>query len=480
MKKTIVSLFLAFVMALSLFSFVACRGGNSDFNNPGDDYDANIDMTDDDYNQQATLTVGVTADPYESELIKAVAEGFKNIFPNVKIETVRISGNDYVSEVDKRFNAGSMPDLIYTSESESFSFISSEYFLNLEPYIRLETERNAEFEAQFVQEAWKMGQENYNGSQYFLPRSSDRVVTHLNKKYTVPAIAAWNENHPEEKLPEDIIKNGWTWDDFLKVCAALREYYDSQGWTISKGYYLVDHTFTWAPIMFSLFKSNGASIADGTTFTFDNEGTVKTAEMIRNMIEKGYIGHSSTGGANYENGNGAMLFHSSSAIAKYKNYIKENYDIVTFPLINGTSGVFGFGVPGYGIYAGIDESKRDLAWQFLSYIVSYEGQEYLAKAGMNTPSVRMDLQDYETASWGEGFRDLNLEATVWQPERNYSETFFLNFPASKKQILVNTLSSFINEIMTYEGTAIGSMKPSYTIDSCIDECLKDLNKYISK
>ena len=123
MKKTIVSLFLAFVMALSLFSFVACRGGNSDFNNPGDDYDANIDMTDDDYNQQATLTVGVTADPYESELIKAVAEGFKNIFPNVKIETVRISGNDYVSEVDKRFNAGSMPDLIYTSESESFSFI---------------------------------------------------------------------------------------------------------------------------------------------------------------------------------------------------------------------------------------------------------------------------------------------------------------------------------------------------------------------
>ena len=94
--------------------------------------------------------------------------------------------------------------------------------------------------------------------------------------------------------------------------------------------------------------------------------------------------------------------------------------------------------------------------------------------------MRMDLQDYETASWGEGFRDLNLEATVWQPERNYSETFFLNFPASKKQILVNTLSSFINEIMTYEGTAIGSMKPSYTIDSCIDECLKDLNKYISK
>ena len=94
--------------------------------------------------------------------------------------------------------------------------------------------------------------------------------------------------------------------------------------------------------------------------------------------------------------------------------------------------------------------------------------------------VREDLQDYNTASWGEGYRDLNLEATVWEPERNYSETFFLSYPASKKQILVNTISSFINEVMTYTGTEVGSLKPEYTIASCIEECVKNLNKYIAK
>lgn len=482
MKKTIVSLFLALVTAFSLFSFIGCKKVQP-VENPGDDYEVNVDMTDEDYQQTATLSVGVTADPYESELISALAEGFKMLFPNVTIETVRISGTDYVNEVDKRVKANKMPDIFYTSETESFSFISSEYFLNLAPYVRAESKNNPDFEKQFVSEAWVMGQENYKGDQYFIPRSSDRVVTHLNTKYTKAAISYWNGAHPEDPLPEDIIKNGWTWDDFLRVCAALREYYDSKGWTISNGRYLVDHTFTWGPIMFSLLKSNGASIADGTKFNFNNEGTVATAQMIRNLIEKGYIGHSGTGGANFENGNGAMLFHSSSAIAKYKKALKAvgaEYDIVTFPVINGASGVFGFGVPGYGIYSGIEEGKRDLAWQFLNYILSQEGQNILAKAGMNTPSVRNDLQDYNKAEWGEGYRDLNLAATVWEQNRNYSETFFLNFPAKKKMILVSTLSSFVGEVMTYSGTEIGAMKPEYTIQSCIDECVKKLNKYISK
>jgi len=51
------------------------------------------DMTDDDYNQTATLTVGVTADPYETDLVNALGAAFKQLFPNVTIEPVRISGS---------------------------------------------------------------------------------------------------------------------------------------------------------------------------------------------------------------------------------------------------------------------------------------------------------------------------------------------------------------------------------------------------
>ena len=189
-------------------------------------------------------------------------------------------------------------------------------------------------------------------------------------------------------------------------------------------------------------------------------------------MEKKIIAPTNGGGANYENGSGAMLFHSSSAIKKYKGFIGENYDIVTFPVINGEKGVTGYGVPGYGIYSGIAESKRDLAWQFLSFMLSADGQNALAKAGMNTPSVRADLQDYNTAAWGEGFRDINLAATTYETERNYSEGFFLNFKATTKAGLLGVCSNFVSDIMKYGADG----KPSLTADKCIGEALGKLKK----
>ena len=182
---------------MTVVGFASC-GGPRPSDNSSDDanYEANIDMTDEDYNQTAKLTIGVTADPYESELVNALGKAFNQIFPNVTVEPVRISGTDYASAVIGRWQAKNMPDIFYTSESESFRFISSKLYLNVEPYIKAETEAYtpadenapATWLEQFVPEAMKLGQKNYDGAQYFLPRSSDRIVTHLNMSYIKPAL----------------------------------------------------------------------------------------------------------------------------------------------------------------------------------------------------------------------------------------------------------------------------------------------------
>ena len=467
------------VCCMTVVGFASC-GGPRPSDNSSDDanYEANIDMTDEDYNQTAKLTIGVTADPYESELVNALGKAFNQIFPNVTVEPVRISGTDYASAVIGRWQAKNMPDIFYTSESESFRFISSKLYLNVEPYIKAETEAYtpadenapATWLEQFVPEAMKLGQKNYDGAQYFLPRSSDRIVTHLNMSYIKPALE-W-EGRPDKSVTLDTVKNGWTWSDFVKVCEALRAYYDDQGWTKEKGRYIIDTSFTWAPVTFSLFKSNGAEFYKDGNWALESDATRTTIEMVRDLVKKGIIPPTNGGGANYENGSGAMLFHSSSAIAKYKAFIKDDYDIVTFPIINGESGVTGYGVPGYGIYSGIEESKRDLAWQFLSFMLSVDGQNALAKAGMHTPSVRNDLQDYNKAAWGEGFRDLNLAATTYEQSRNYSEDFFLNFDATTKTGLLAACSNFMSNIMTYKADGT----PSFTADKCIETVLTALKK----
>ena len=104
-------------LILTMCLFTGC--GNSDpFINPGDDFDVNIDMNDEDYNQTATLTVGITADPAERTLIEAAGNGFKQLFPNVKVEPTVISGQDYSSAVLARIKGGSMPDLFYSARAK--------------------------------------------------------------------------------------------------------------------------------------------------------------------------------------------------------------------------------------------------------------------------------------------------------------------------------------------------------------------------
>lgn len=65
MKKLLA---LIIACAFSLMCFVGCgkpnQPDNSGTTGESADYSVNIDMTDDDYNRTATLTVGVTADPY--------------------------------------------------------------------------------------------------------------------------------------------------------------------------------------------------------------------------------------------------------------------------------------------------------------------------------------------------------------------------------------------------------------------------------
>lgn len=477
---------LALIISLLAGIFAGCFGGENPYDgqNPGDDYEVNIDMSDEDYNQVAELTIGITADKYERDLVDALAADFKDIFPNVTITPVVISGANYISAIGNRYETKTVPDIFFTSEKEAFSFISDEMFLNLKPYIKAENlSANPDiskkgFESMFVEEAWKIGQESYGGDQYFVPRSSDRIVAHLNTKHLKDTFAYWNSNAPVDKrLPEDyrdIVKNGWTWEDFLKVCEAARSYYDSRNWYAAGDYYLIDHSFSWEPVMFSLLKSFGATIAEGDTFVFDSPGTVAAAEAVRDLVTKGYIGPKGKG-ANYEIGRGLMLFHTSSAITKYNTYIKEDYDIVTFPVINGDDGVFGYGVPGYGIFSGIQTEKRDLAWQFLRYLLSEDGQESLAKAGMNTPSVRNDLQDYNTASWGEGLRHLNLGATTYQTYRNYTENFFLNFEHGKKDAITSVMGQFMENITSYD-----KGKFLLTVQKSIDECKNNVQRELNK
>lgn len=95
-------------------------------------------------------------------------------------------------------------------------------------------------------------------------------------------------------------------------------------------------------------------------------------------------------------------------------------------------------MPGYCIYN--KTQKRDLAWQFLKYMVSEDGQNAFAKAGATNPPIRKDMADPKTNLWGQGvngeYKDLNMEAYTYKVEYNQPTDFFLGFAPKKQTELI--------------------------------------------
>lgn len=461
MKKFIL-LLLALVMAIG--TFAGCGGNNDSSSEENVEVKIDTDFDDDFYNQTTTLSVAYR-DLADRDYIKALEVGFKEMYPNVTVNPVQISG-DYVAMVSSAVRRGKFQDLFFTSETELPIFMSNGALMNLKPYIEAEKVAHPGWIDEFIDTALSIGQENYNGDQYFIPRSSDRIVTHLNMKYI--------KSLPEET--QALVKNGWTWDDFLTVAKAIRKQLNDDGNTASgKGRYVLDASFSWGPVMLSLFKSNEASIYENGEWTLNNEGTKKTLQMINELVDEEIIPVGAQDKADYAMGYGAMFFHSSSAIMNKKKELdatddpKDEYNCVTFPIINGEKGVIGYGVPGYGIYKG--SPNRDLAWQFLKFMMSKDGQNILGKAGVKTPSIRKDLQDAEDAEWRKGLEGVNLEAATWEPQRNYSETFFWNFPPSTRA----SLSGDIGTLISRATARPNGNTPNF--DDCIQDAIKNLKAH---
>ena len=453
MKIKITGLVLAILMVALMFA--ACNPTQNNITE--DDYKVNLNL---DYEITATIKVGITPDAREDELINGLIEGFNEIFPNVTIEKVKIQGLSYYSALSGLYaadikNPGTMPDIIWESCTESFKLISDDVFLNLDPYINAELEIDSTFLDPFYEEMWKLGQEKFDGSQYLIPRSADRVVTHINTKIFNDAGVNMNK-----------VRNGWTWEDFLEVCQTIREYYDNNG---MQNNYIVDAYINWEAVMYPILRSCGAKVFDeSNNISINSQQTKEALELMRDLVDKRYVAPlNSQAQANYEGGQGAMMFHSAPA-SKFLKLLGDDYNLVTFPLI-GDNPKIGTGIPGYAIYN--KSSNRDLAWQFLKYLVSEDGQNALAKAGATNPPIRKDMADPDINEWGKDYTHLNMEAYTYKVEYNQVTDFFLSFESGKQSDLINAVADMITNYLS---------TPGMSLNTTIAQCEDTLNSVISR
>lgn len=409
-----------------------------------------------DENVTATLRVAVENYTAEKKIISEIGEILTAKYPNVTVKIETISGG-ISSQYATWFRNKNVPDILVNNSFDMFTLSDKGLLSDLTPYLDAEAaDPESTFDINDYYESYiKMGQANFDGEQYMIPRSADRVVCHYNKAIFKAA-----------GVDMSLVRNGWTWDDFMTVCATLRKYYDSQD--SMKAYTLVDPYFTWEAVYNPIFESYGVEYYDENgEVALESAATENALKFIKSIIDNKYASRPSVEQAGMAGNKGCMLFHSQAAslmateLSVYypdAEKVSDYYDVVTMPVIPGHEKI-GCGAAGYSVYDGSE--NKDLAWQFLKILLSKEGQNIMADSGSNYVPVRKDMADYTNPGnhWGKGYEDLNLSAYTYNcgagddPDWNCYTTYIARkapkYASSVGSALSTLIANYCNGVADY-------------------------------
>lgn len=448
--KKILSLALTLLLALGVATGCGTPSGNSG-SKPSDEVNLHPDE-----NVKATLSIAVENYTSEKKIVSEIGEILTAKYPNVTIKIETISGG-ISSQYATWFRNKNVPDILVNNSFDMFTLSDKGLLSDLTPYLEAEAaDPESTFDINDYYESYiKMGQANFDGEQYMIPRSADRVVCHYNKAIFKAA-----------GVDMSLVKNGWTWDDFMKVCETLRKYYDSQD--SMKNYTLVDPYFTWEAVYNPIFESYGVEYYDENgEVALESDATENALKFIKSIIDNKYASKPSVEQAGMAGNKGCMLFHSQAAslmateLSVYypdAEKVSDYYDVVTMPVIKGHEKI-GCGAAGYSVYDGSE--NKDLAWQFLKILLSKEGQNIMADCGSNYVPVRKDMADYTNPEnhWGKGYEDLNLSAYTYNcgagddPDWNCYTTYIARkapkYASSVGSALSTLIANYCNGVNDY-------------------------------
>ena len=140
----------------------------------------------------------------------------------------------------------------------------------------------------------------------------------------------------------------------------------------------------------------------------------------------------------------AMMFTVRPNITSYAGSLTDaegnaTIDFVSMPAFEGVENFYiGMGCTGYAISKQCAEDKRDLAWDFLKFVMTEDGQNAFCESGAGVPVLVSMANDTE-ASWRQYLPEANHDAFIQYDTRDLPMTEYLNGIDPSKHIAVRTV-----------------------------------------
>ena len=401
----------------------------------------------------------VLANNLKKAFVKKMAD--EGVTVEVRLASVTM-GPGYNTSLMQGWQSGSLADVLFTQND-----IVSRYARNgvYEDLTDRYTAANFDFSA-YDEKAF--ADATVDEKLYFAPRTIDQPVIFLNKDLFT-------------KYGVDVPTYGddWTWTKLVSVMSDLREGIDeTEPKALAEAIFPMDVSISWGAFYDAFVKSFGGYVynAEDNSVGFTQTGTQKAFEKLQDMIEKKYI--PANGGILFVNQKAAMYVASRASVATLQARKNTNVAFLPIPvyddaftgLTNGTS-YYSYGATGWALNS--KGKNKDIAWKFLQFVLSEEGQEIMSSTGSVLPVIK-SMQTAETASWKTCFeflKDVDQSAFVFSSDM---ESKYTRIPAAYARSSASTKAEFESSVYTQVESSINSLGSASNLANFLQEAQSDL------
>jgi multiple sugar transport system substrate-binding protein len=316
----------------------------------------------------------VFGDPAELAAYQMLVDSFEQQNPKINVELIHIPGQEeYRRRLGTDFAAGSPADVLLVNYRRYAAFAAKGALEPLGPYL---AKSSLISEGKFYPQA--LAAFTWQEQLYCIPQNVSSLVVYYNKDLFDTA----GVDYP---APD------WTWDDFLLTAKALTRDTDGDGAIDQYGLGTEANIIRAAPFIWQ----NGGILVAGyplrpERLLLDNFASREGLQWFVDLQLKHHVTPnaieeaSEDSEARFLNGRIAMYLNSRRGVPTYREIDTFDWDVAGLPRNRMSAGVLHSDA--YCMPASVQD--KDLAWKFIEYANSAEGQAIVARSGRTVPSLR--------------------------------------------------------------------------------------------
>ncbi len=422
------------------------------------------------------LEVAVQNESGEIKMMELWEEAYEAKNPDVNVIINNFGNDDIIGYMQKKaMNQNSLPHMVWLPDDYGHTFTDPEngYFIDLREFYEEDastdyslyyesmlhaTSNSGEFRPTTSYSGAYVGEKSDEDKYgiYFAPRDYNQIAIVYNKKLFNDLKMFYGFDLAEYYNPET--PETWTMEKFAALVEALNTQIESMGPTYAS-YRAVRMNMTWEAVYTTFVEALGG---DGLIVDQEINLNSEKNKKVYDYLWSNFFDETNKFDINdnFKKGTTYLTVVSRPLLLSYVPYLRDKnsgtvmMDFIPFPAQKVAAGTSGYGITAKHAdrtqtVNGVTKTNKEIAWDFIKFIISEEGQNLGGKEGFIQPILK-SLK--ESGEWKQAI-DPTMNHAAWFNGEELRLTTYNAFDASMRTALRSQMSAFFINLTNVQNGA---------------------------